>query len=116
MVNRHVVGAHYGLRGWLAQRVTAIVLAFYTVVAVVQLSNTSTLDFAGWRGLFTPLWMKLATMLFLTSLCVHAWVGVRNIFMDYIKSTGLRLVLHVAAIAWLVVCGSWSMLILWSIA
>jgi len=29
---RLVVGAHYGLRDWLAQRVTAVVMAAYVIV------------------------------------------------------------------------------------
>jgi succinate dehydrogenase / fumarate reductase membrane anchor subunit len=65
--------------------------------------------------LFTPQWMKLATLLFLVSLYLHAWVGIRNIFMDYIKSNGMRLVLHVSAIAWLVACAGWSVQILWGV-
>lgn len=115
MVNREVVGAHYGLRDWLAQRVTAIAMAIYTLLFVVMLLKGPKLDYASWRMLFTPQWMKLATLLFLVSLYLHAWVGVRNIFMDYVKSNGLRLALHVMAIAWLVACAGWSVQILWGI-
>lgn len=32
---RLVVGAHYGLRDWMAQRVTAIIMAIYTVILLV---------------------------------------------------------------------------------
>ena len=73
------------------------------------------LDFSGWRMLFAPQWLKLATLLFLASLYLHAWIGVRNIFMDYIKSNSLRLVLHVLAIVWLLLCAGWSVQILWSV-
>ncbi len=34
---RLVVGAHYGSRDWLSQRVTALLMALFTVVLVVQL-------------------------------------------------------------------------------
>jgi succinate dehydrogenase / fumarate reductase membrane anchor subunit len=115
MVNREVVGAHYGLRDWLAQRVTAIVMALYTLLFLAALLAAPKIDFSGWRSLFAPQWMKAATLLFLVSLYLHAWIGVRNIFMDYIKSSGLRLVLHVLAIAWLVVCAGWSVQILWGV-
>lgn len=115
MVNRQLVGAHYGLRDWLAQRVTAIVMALYTLLLLALLLNAPAIDFAAWRQLFAPQWMKLATLLFLASLYLHAWVGVRNIFMDYIKSAGLRLTLYVLAIGWLVACAGWSMQILWSV-
>lgn len=115
MVNREVVGAHYGLRDWLAQRVTAIVMAVYTLLFACSLGSAPALDFNGWRAVFAPQWMKLATLLFLVSLFWHAWVGVRNIFMDYIKPSSLRLIGHVAAILWLIGCAGWSLQILWAL-
>ncbi len=115
MVNREVVGAHYGLRDWLAQRLTAIVMTLYTLMFMVVVLRAPELGYAGWRGVFAPQWMKLATLLFLVSLFLHAWIGVRNIVMDYVKSGGLRLALYMLAIAWLVVCTGWSVQILWSI-
>jgi succinate dehydrogenase / fumarate reductase membrane anchor subunit len=115
MVNREIVGAHYGLRDWLAQRVTAVVMALYTLLFLLILIGAPKLDFPGWRQLFAPQWMKLATLLFLLNLYFHAWVGVRNIFMDYVKSSGLRLTLYVIVIAALVVYAGWSVQILWSI-
>ena len=115
MVNRAVTGAHYGLRDWLAQRVTAVVMLLYTLLIVWLLLATPVIDHDAWRGLFAPQWMKLATLLFLAGLYLHAWIGVRNIFMDYIKSNSLRLVLHVSAIVWLLVCAGWSVQILWSV-
>ena len=115
MVNREVIGAHYGLGGWLAQRVTAIVMALYTLLFLILLVRAPQLDFSSWRMLFAPQWMKLATLLFLAGLYLHAWIGVRNIFMDYIKSNGLRLVMYVLAIAWLIACAGWSVQILWSV-
>lgn len=115
MVNREVVGAHYGLRDWLAQRVTAVVMALYTLLFLLILIGAAKLDFSGWRQLFAPQWMKLATLLFLVSLYVHAWIGMRNIIMDYIKSGGLRLALYVIVIAALIAYAGWSLQILWGV-
>ena len=113
MVNRAVVGAHYGLRDWLAQRLTAIVMALYTLLLIVVMLRAPILDFEGWRNVFEPQWMRLATLLFVVSLCLHAWIGVRNIFMDYVKDTGVRLVLYVLVILTLVAYGVWAVQILW---
>ncbi|MEO7726502.1 MAG: succinate dehydrogenase, hydrophobic membrane anchor protein [Burkholderiales bacterium] len=115
MVNREVVGAHYGLRDWLAQRLTAIVMTLYTLLFAGLLLAAPALDYAAWRQLFTPQWMKFATLLFLLSLYFHAWIGVRNIFMDYIKNGALRLALYGVVIAALIVYAAWSAQILWSI-
>jgi succinate dehydrogenase / fumarate reductase membrane anchor subunit len=113
MVARVIVGAHYGTRGWLAQRVTAVVMALYTLLFLYLVGTAPAIDFEVWRRLFEPHWVKLATLLFLASLYLHAWIGVRNIFMDYIKSSGLRLALYVIVIFALVAYAGWSVQILW---
>jgi succinate dehydrogenase / fumarate reductase membrane anchor subunit len=114
MVKREVVGAHYGLRDWLSQRVTAVVMAVYSVIFLIMLASQPQLDYAAWKALWATPLLRFATLLFLAALLVHAWVGVRNIFMDYIKPTGLRLVLHIAVILALVWYAAWSVQILWS--
>jgi succinate dehydrogenase / fumarate reductase membrane anchor subunit len=114
-VNRLVVGAHYGVRDWLAQRVTAIVMAIYTVVLLVMFLTGQNFSYEGWAGLFARQWFKLFTLVTLLMLFYHAWVGVRDIWMDYVKSVGLRLTLQVATILWLVVCAAWAVQILWSV-
>lgn len=113
MVRREVVGAHYGVRDWLAQRVTAIVMVVYTLLFVIALLRMPRFDFDHWQVLWAASWMRYATLLCVASLLYHAWVGMRNIFMDYIKPTGLRLALHVLAILALVWYGAWSVQILW---
>jgi succinate dehydrogenase / fumarate reductase membrane anchor subunit len=109
MNNRIVVGAHYGFRDWLGQRVTAVLMAAYTVLLLVVLLVKAPADYLAWYGVFSPVWMKVATLTFIASLLYHAWVGVRDIWMDYVKPTGLRLVLQVGTIVWLVACGMWAL-------
>lgn len=112
---RIVVGAHYGLKDWLAQRITAIVLAVYTVVLLVSLMVQPELGYGTWAGLFASAWMKVLTLLALVSLIWHAWIGVRDIFMDYVKPTGVRLFLQVLTIVLLVGYALWAVIILWSV-
>src|SRR5690606_26649808 len=101
---RPVVGAHYGMRDWLAQRLTAVVMAVYTVILLVVFFAGRNFSYEGWAGLFAQQWFKIATFVTLVALFYHAWIGMRDIWMDYIKPTGLRLVLQVATIVWLVGC------------
>lgn len=112
---RLVVGAHYGLRDWLAQRVTAIVIAVYSVVLVLAAWLAPEPGYGGWAGLFSQTWMKVLTLLALVAFVYHAWVGVRDIWMDYVKSLGLRLALQVFTILWLIGCGVWAIDILWRV-
>ena len=113
MVNRVITGAHYGMRDWLAQRITAAIMAVYTlIVAAVVVTNTP-LKYAGWQSLFAQGWMRVATLLFSVSLAWHAWVGVRDIIMDYIKHDGLRLTLQVLTLLLLGAYVGWTIQILW---
>lgn len=111
---RLVVGAHYGLRDWLLQRVTAAVLAAYTVL-VVALSAAREPGYEGWARLFAPTWMKALTLIAVASLAYHAWIGMRDIWMDYVKPTGVRLTLQVLTVLWLLACAVWAVQVLWRV-
>jgi succinate dehydrogenase / fumarate reductase membrane anchor subunit len=111
MVKRVIVGAHYGLRDWLAQRVTALLMIAYTVLFLAVWPRP--MSYAGWKSLFAQGWMRFATFLLVASVLIHAWIGMRNIWMDYAKPVGLRLALQVATIVWLVGCAGWATQILW---
>jgi succinate dehydrogenase / fumarate reductase membrane anchor subunit len=110
---RVVVGAHYGLRDWLSQRITAALLALFTAVLVLQLLLGGPLGYERWAGIFAPQWMKVLTFVSIVALALHAWVGMRDIWMDYIKPVGIRLVLQVVTIVWLVGCAGWAVQVLW---
>jgi succinate dehydrogenase / fumarate reductase membrane anchor subunit len=110
---RVVVGAHYGMRDWLSQRVTAALMALFTIVLLVQLLLPGELGYDRWAGIFAAQWMKVLTLTVFLALAWHAWVGVRDIYMDYVKPVGVRLVLHIATIVWLVACTGWAVQVLW---
>ncbi len=112
---RLVVGAHYGMGGWLAQRVTAIVMAVYTIILLVAFLSSNDFSYAGWAGLYAQAWMKVATLVTLSALFYHAWVGMRDIWMDYVKPTGIRLLLQAGTIVWLMACAAYAVIILWKV-
>lgn len=113
VMRRAPVGAHYGLFDWLAQRVTAIVMALYALLlAGIALWNGG-FDYALWRALFANGAFRIATFLLMASVLYHAWVGAREIYMDYLKPVALRLTVQVATIALLVAYLGWTIQILW---
>lgn len=113
---RVVVGAHYGLRDWLAQRITATLMALFTLVVLLQLIFSSgPIGYDKWAGIFNPQWMRALTFTVILALTYHVWVGMRDIWMDYIKPVGLRLSLQVFSIVWLVGCAGWSIQVLWRV-
>jgi succinate dehydrogenase / fumarate reductase membrane anchor subunit len=110
---RIVVGAHYGFKDWLSQRVTATLMALFTVALIVQVLMPGAMDYDKWAGIFSSNWMKTLTFVVIISLLYHVWVGMRDIWMDYVKPVGVRLGLQVFTIAWLVGCAGWAIQVLW---
>ena len=110
---RLVVGAHYGLRDWLSQRFTALVMAIFTVAVVVQVLLPGPIDYYKWSAIFSRQWMKVLTFVVIASLLYHVWVGMRDIWMDYVQPVGIRLVCQVFTIVWLVACAGWAIQVLW---
>ena len=111
---RIVVGAHYGLRDWLAQRVTAVLMALFTFVVLAQVLLTKgPMGYDKWAGIFSAQWMKTLTFAVIVAMLYHAWVGMREILMDYVKPAGIRLAVQVFSIVWLVACAGWAIQVLW---
>ncbi|MEO8079693.1 MAG: succinate dehydrogenase, hydrophobic membrane anchor protein [Caldimonas sp.] len=110
---RLVVGAHYGLRDWLAQRLTSLVMAIFTLAVVVQVLMPGPVDYSKWSAIFSQQWMKVLTFVVIVSLIWHVWVGMRDIWMDYVKGVGVRIALELLTIVWLVGCGGWAIQVLW---
>jgi len=113
MVNRKIVGAHYGLIDWLAQRVTGVVMVIFTLVVAIGLRQGAGASYASWHEFMSGGLMRFVTFLFIVSLCWHVWVGVRDIWMDYIQPAGIKLALHVLTLLALIGCAGWAVQIIW---
>jgi succinate dehydrogenase / fumarate reductase, membrane anchor subunit len=113
VVGRTVVGAHYGWLDWLAQRITAVIMAVYTLLLLGIVLYRGGIDYAGWQALFSSTAFRIVTLIFALSLFWHAWIGARDIWMDYIKPTALRLTLEVLTVLALVAYTGWVVAILW---
>jgi succinate dehydrogenase / fumarate reductase, membrane anchor subunit len=101
-----------GLRAWLLQRVTAVYLAAFTLYLCLHLVIAPPADLADWgRWVLSPP-MAVATALFFVALLAHAWVGVRDIVLDYVRSAGLRLAVLSTGALGLVAEGLWVLRVL----
>ncbi|TSD56091.1 succinate dehydrogenase, hydrophobic membrane anchor protein [Variovorax sp. KBS0712] len=113
---RVVVGAHYGLRDWLSQRITGALMALFTIVLLAQLIfSRGPIGYDLWAGIFAAQWMKVLTFSVIVALLYHVWVGMRDVWMDYVQPVAIRLVLQVFTIVWLVGCAGWAIQVLWKI-
>ncbi len=107
------IGAHIGTGNWLMQRATAVVLAVALPGLIIHFILALPVDFAGWQALFAPVGMRVLLVLTILALALHAWVGVRDILMDYVHFTGLRLALYLTAIVMLSGSVVWLAAVLW---
>ena len=113
VTRRHAVGAHYGLMDWLVQRLTAVVMAVYTLLLLAIALWNGGIDYPLWTELFAHAGFKLASFLFMVALLYHAWIGMRDILMDYIKPAGTRLLLETVTVVGLVADLGWTLQLLW---
>ena len=109
-------GSHTGTGTWLLQRASAVILALALPGLAIYVLAALPTDFAGWQALFGPMWLRVPMLLTVAALALHAWVGMRDIFMDYVHPTGLRLALYLAVIVTLAGSVAWLAAILWSMA
>jgi succinate dehydrogenase / fumarate reductase, membrane anchor subunit len=111
---RSTVGAHYGWKDFLAQRTTAVIMVVYTLLLLGIVMYNGGIDYALWQSMFANGWFSIATLLFGLAVLWHAWIGLRDIWMDYIKPTALRLTLEVVTVIALVAYAGWLAQILWA--
>jgi succinate dehydrogenase / fumarate reductase, membrane anchor subunit len=104
-----------GLRDWLAQRFSSVVIALYFLVISGFFYFNPQLDYAGLRSFFATTWVQVFTLLALISLFVHAWVGVWTVITDYIKPAVLRLCIQLLVVLSLFVYFFWGVAILWKL-
>jgi succinate dehydrogenase / fumarate reductase, membrane anchor subunit len=89
--------AAQGLRAWLLQRFTAIYLGLYLIVVLVYIASRAPFGYEQWRSLLAQPMMSIGTALFALATLLHAWVGVRDVLMDYVHAVWLRLMLMAAS-------------------
>lgn len=102
-----------GLRDWLIQRVTSLVILFYIVFLLAFFLCHASVDYVLWHHLFQHTAVRLLSTLFLLSLVWHAWVGMWTIITDYIKPLACRLVVQIVIMIGLLLCFIWGLAIFW---
>ena len=103
-----------GMRLWLSQRLTALMMAFYIMLLVIMLLIMRPTGFAAWHDFVSPIWFRLLTLIFFMCLLMHAWLGVADVLQDYIFNKTLRAYMQIAVDIALVGYLFWLMFILWN--
>lgn len=102
-----------GLQAWVIQRVSAVYIAVFIVAGSLGLLIQGTPEnYQAWRQLWAMPLFNVAVSLFITALLLHAWVGVRDIVLDYVHPPALRFAVLSLLIAVLLGYALWSARIL----
>lgn len=115
MVKSVLSVSHQGLRDWMIQRVSAIILAVYSIGLIYFILSNPELSYAEWHSIFSETWVRIASLMCVFALCYHAWIGVWTIYTDYIKNFVIRAVLETLTVLMLIACVLWAIIILWSL-
>jgi succinate dehydrogenase / fumarate reductase membrane anchor subunit len=105
-----------GLRDWVIQRISAVILALYTFFILGFLLTHAEVDFISWQVLFSHPWVRIFSVLALLSLIMHAWIGIWIVTTDYIKPFSIRLLCQIAVIIALMGYLVWGIAIVWNVA
>ena len=97
-----------GMRAWLMQRLTGLVMAIYSVMLVARVFDIKPHDYQSWLVFFEPWWIKVASLLFWISLTIHAWLGIRDVLKDYVPNAQMRTVMLNVVITLLWVYLGWA--------
>ncbi|PHQ24156.1 succinate dehydrogenase, hydrophobic membrane anchor protein [Marinobacter guineae] len=103
-----------GIQDWIIQRVSAYVLALYTVFLLGFFISTD-VDYQSWSALFDQAWFRIFTLLTLLSIAGHAWVGLWTVSTDYIKSAGQRMLFQAVVVLAIFVYVVWGIQIIWGL-
>lgn len=101
-----------GLKAWAIQRATALYLAVFFVVLLGKFSLEPPSSQLDWRLWVADPVTGIAFMVFIVALLFHAWVGVRDVLMDYVKPITVRATLLSLVALTLLACGLWAAQIL----
>lgn len=104
-----------GTHDFILLRASAIIMALYTIFMVSFLVAADTLNYAVWTNLFAHLGMKIFTMLALTSVLIHGWIGIWQVITDYVKISGLRAFIQFVVSVALIVYWLAGLLVVWPV-
>lgn len=104
-----------GMRAWLLQRLSGTYIALYMVLGLIIISMSPRFDYAYWHVLMSQPAVSIATLLFFLFILIHAWVGIRDVLLDYVQIAALRFSILMALALGLITMGIWVSMILFAV-
>ncbi|MCC7487089.1 MAG: succinate dehydrogenase, hydrophobic membrane anchor protein [Burkholderiales bacterium] len=101
-----------GQRAFVIQRLCALVLLAYVAAAALRLAFGPPASFEHWRAWAARPSGAVLLLLLAGALIAHAWVGLRDVVLDYVHPLALRLAVLGAAATGLAALAAWTLFIL----
>lgn len=113
-MTRPLGSAHRGTVEWLIQRLTSVYIGAFALFVFARLAVMPVIDYGAWRAFWTSGGMRLAASLFLFATLVHAWTGMRSVYLDYVKAWLPRFAIAAFTAVFLLALGLYGLQALWS--
>jgi len=97
-----------GLRPWMIQRVSAVFIAVFVLYVFFVVLFSSPLNATDWAGWVARPYNNIFIGLFLFAVLWHAWIGVRDIILDYVPNVIGRLLVLTLVGSTLIGSGLWG--------
>ena len=88
-------------------------MVLFSIVIISFFVIKGGVNYSEWKELFRAPLFRILALLFILCVLYHAWIGIKDILMDYIKPAGMRISLQVAVLLFLFACAIWSVTIIW---
>ena len=99
---------HAGLGEWLLQRLTALYMAGYVLYLMFRFSFAPVSEFVEWQSWFASGAVGISTALFIAATLAHTWVGLRSVYIDYLRPLWVRFAILALTGAALLALAFWS--------
>ena len=96
-----------GFRAWLVQRISATYLGLYFIYAILYVLFFPPDSYQDWRDWVSDPFQGVGLMLFFAALLIHAWIGVRDVLIDYVHPIMVRIGLLTLTALCLIGSGLW---------
>jgi len=104
-----------GIKAWFIQRITSIILISY-IIFILYNCDITNLKFETWNHFFSNYYTKIFSLVTVSSILLHAWIGLWTVTTDYLNSIYLRISTQILIFLLLLSYLAWSIKILWSVS
>lgn len=101
-----------GQRAFVLQRLSALVLLAFLAAGALRFAFGAPFSFGQWQSWSAQPLAAAALLVLAAALLLHAWVGIRDVVLDYVHPLALRLAILLVAAAGLTLLAGWTALVL----